>query len=179
MSCAAPWTGSKSDAPVRCGIRVRARGEADAAGDRAGQVREDVAEEIVGDDDAVALRGSRRGRCRRRRRAGSRPRRRDSSAPTSSTTRRQRSPANVSTLVLCTSVRRLPREDVGARKGVAHAALDAEARVDRALGCDLVRRAVAKDAALAGVGTLGVLAHDRELAALRRANPPRRERADS
>ena len=67
----------------------------------------------------------------------------------------------MSTLVLCTSVRCLRRPALGQLEGVADAALDAHAGVDRALGGDLVRRALAQDAALAGVGALGVLAdHD-------------------
>ena len=50
---------------------------------------------------------------------------------------------------------------LGQLEGVADAALDAHAGVDRALGGDLVRRALAQEAALAGVGALGVLAdHD-------------------
>ena len=57
----------------------------------------------------------------------------------------------------------------GQVEGVADAALDAHAGVDRALGGDLVRRALAQEAALAGVGALGVLADDDEVDARRRA----------
>ena len=48
----------------------------------------------------------------------------------------------------------------GELERVAHAALDAHAGVHRALGRDLVRRALAQEAALARVGALGVLADD-------------------
>ena len=48
-------------------------------------------------------------------------------------------------------------------EGEADAALDAHAGVDRPLGRHLVRRAPAQDAALAGVGPLGVLTHDGEV----------------
>ena len=48
----------------------------------------------------------------------------------------------------------------------AHAALDPDARVDRTLRRDLVRRALAEEAAFAGVGALGVLPHDEEVDAV-------------
>ena len=83
------------------------------------------------------------------------------SAATSLKVRSHRSPAKVSTFVLCTSVRCLRRAAAGQLEGVADAALDADAGVDRALGGDLVGRALAEEPALAGVGALGVLAdHD-------------------
>ena len=91
------------------------------------------------------------------------------SAATSSKVRCHRSPANVSTLVLCTSVRCLRGRDCGQLEGVADAALDADAGVDRALGGDLVRRALAQEAALAGVGALGVLADHHEVDVAARA----------
>ena len=49
---------------------------------------------------------------------------------------------------------------------VADAALDAHAGVHRALRRDLVRRALAQEAALARVGALGVLADDEEVDAV-------------
>ena len=49
---------------------------------------------------------------------------------------------------------------LGLGEGEADAALDAPAGVDRALGGDLVGRALAQDAALAGVDALGVLPDD-------------------
>ena len=45
----------------------------------------------------------------------------------------------------------------------SHAALDAHARVDRTLRRDLVRRALAEEAAFARVRAFGVLAHDEEV----------------
>ena len=59
-------------------------------------------------------------------------------------------------------------------EGVAHAALDADAGVDRALRRDLVRRALAEEPALAGVGALGVLADDDEVDASAAATNGRR-----
>ena len=67
------------------------------------------------------------------------------SAATSLNVRCHRSPAKVSTLVLCTSVRCLRVAAAGQLEGVADAALDAHAGVDRALGGDLVRRALAQE----------------------------------
>ena len=57
----------------------------------------------------------------------------------------------------------LARAALGAGEGVAHDALDAEGGVDRDLGGDLVRRADAQGAAVAGVGTLGAFADDDEV----------------
>ncbi len=51
--------------------------------------------------------------------------------------------------------------------GMADAALDAHAGVDRALGGDLVGRAPAQGAPLAGVDPLGVLAHHHRVEARR------------
>ena len=87
------------------GVEVGRRRQPDAAGDGAGQVGEDVAEQVVGDDHVVAARASRPGRCRRRRRGCSAVVTSGYSAATSSNVRCQRSPAKVRTLVLCTSVR--------------------------------------------------------------------------
>ena len=56
MSGAEPWTGSNSDGPVRAGLRLADAGSPDAAGDRATEVGEDVAEQVVGDDHVVATR---------------------------------------------------------------------------------------------------------------------------
>ena len=49
MLGAEPWTGSKSE--VLAGVDVGGGGEAEAAGELGGEVADDVAEEIVGDDD--------------------------------------------------------------------------------------------------------------------------------
>ena len=139
-------------------VEVGRRGPADAAGDRAAEVGEDVAEEVVGDHDVVA--------------AG---------------VLHEVDAGGVDVVVGggdvgvlgCDLVERaLPEvaregEDVGlvhqgevlalARpgqvEGVADAPLDPHPRVDRALGRDLVGRALAEEPALARVGALGVLAH--------------------
>src|SRR5690606_8047215 len=42
--------------PGALGVEVAGRGQADAPGDRAAEVGEDVAEQVVGDDHVVALR---------------------------------------------------------------------------------------------------------------------------
>ena len=85
------------------GVDVARGREADAAADRAGQVREDVAEEVVRDDDVESsrIRDEEDGRGvdvevvdRDIRELGA----------TASTWRFQSEPANTSTLVLCTSV---------------------------------------------------------------------------
>ena len=55
MSWAAPWTGSNSDGPGAVGVEVGRGGVADAPGHRAGQVGDDVAEQVVGDDHVVAV----------------------------------------------------------------------------------------------------------------------------
>ena len=148
------------------GVQVGARREADAAGDRTGQVREDVAEQVVGHDDAVAL-----------------------------GTLDEVDARGVDVVVVDGDVRELRRhlgddarpevagegehvglvdqrqswrgEGRGPLEGVAHAALHAEARVDRTLGRDLLGRPAPQLAALAGVGALGVLAHDGERTTLR------------
>ena len=49
MLGAEPWTGSKSE--VRAGMDVAGGREAEAAGELRGEIADDVAEEIVGDDD--------------------------------------------------------------------------------------------------------------------------------
>ena len=54
MSGAEPWTGSNNDGPVCAGFRL-ADAAPDAAGDRATEIGEDVAEEVVGHDHVVAL----------------------------------------------------------------------------------------------------------------------------
>ena len=56
--------------------------------------------------------------------------------------------------------------DLGKLEREAHAALDTHAGVDRALRRDLVRRALAQEAAFARVGAFGVLAHDEEVDAV-------------
>ena len=55
MSGAEPCTGSNIEGKSPDGVDVPARGEADAAGDGGGEVGEDVAEEVVGDDHVEAL----------------------------------------------------------------------------------------------------------------------------
>ena len=59
-----------------------------------------------------------------------------------------------------------PRSALGELEGVADAALDAVAGVDRSLRRDLERRAPPERAPFAGVGALGVLADDDEIGAL-------------
>ena len=54
MSWAAPWTGSNSDGPVRAGFRLADAAKPMPAGHGPGEVGEDVAEKIVGDDHVVA-----------------------------------------------------------------------------------------------------------------------------
>ncbi len=55
---------------------------------------------------------------------------------------------------------------VGQLERIPDASLDAHPRVDRTLGRDLVRRALAQHATLAHVGALGVLADDHEVVRL-------------
>ena len=50
MSGAEPCTGSNMLGVVPLGVDVAAGGQTDAAGDGAGQVGQDVAEQVVGDD---------------------------------------------------------------------------------------------------------------------------------
>ena len=56
MSGAEPCTGSNIDGLVPLDVDVAAGRQPDAAGDRGGEVGEDVAEQVVGDDDVEALR---------------------------------------------------------------------------------------------------------------------------
>ena len=58
----------RATVPVRAGFRLAEAAKPMPPADRAGQVGEDVAEEVVGDDDVVAVRAAPPGRCRRRRR---------------------------------------------------------------------------------------------------------------
>ena len=168
MSGAEPCTGSNIDGPVRAGLRLPDEARPMPPRHRAAEVGEDVAEQVVGDDHVVRAGRSARSRCRPRRRGCRRWSTSGYSAATSSNVRCHRSPAKVSTLVLCTSVRCLRGAAAGQLEGVADAALDAHAGVDRALGGDLVRGALAQEAALAGVGALGVLADDDEVVRRRR-----------
>ena len=55
MSGAEPCTGSNSEGPVRAGFRFRGCGPPDAPADRTPEVGEDVAEQVVGDNDVVLL----------------------------------------------------------------------------------------------------------------------------
>ena len=89
------------------------------------------------------------------------------SAATSLNVRSHRLPANVSTLVLCTSVTCWRARAARQLERVADAALDTHPGVDRALRRHLVRRALAQHAALADVRPLGVLADDDEVVRLR------------
>ena len=171
MSGAEPCTGSNMEGVVRSGLTLPRRGQADAAGDRGGEVGDDVAEEVVGDDHVEAGRvgghedhrrvdvqvvdgdvGELRGRPR-------------------STSRHQTAPAWTSTLVLWTRVSFLRGTALGAGERVADHPLDAERGVDADLGGDLGRRADAQRAAVAGVGTLGALAdhHEVDVAGVRPA----------
>ncbi len=160
MSGAEPCTGSNIEGVVRSGLMLPRRREADAAGDGAGEVGDDVAEEVVGDDHVEARRvggqeDRRRvdvevvdghvGELRRDRVDDPRPQR-----------------AGVHQHVGLVDQRQLPAGPPGrAGEGVAHDALDAVRRVQADLGGDLGRRAGAQPTAVAGVGTLGALAdHD-------------------
>ena len=124
------------------GVDVAAGREADAAGDRRTDVGEDVAEQVVGDDDVEAL-GLRDEEHRRGVDVLVVGRDVGNSAATSSKTRRQRPPACTSTFVLCTSVRCL-RSRAAAGEGVADHPLDAVRGVEAGLGRDLVPAARAE-----------------------------------
>ena len=89
------------------------------------------------------------------------------SAATSLNVRSHRLPANVSTLVLCTSVTCWRARVLGQFERVADAALDAHPGVDRTLRRDFVRRALAQHTALADVRPLRVLADHDEVVRLR------------
>ena len=144
------------------GVDVAAGRQADAAGDGGGEVGDDVAEQVVGDDHVEARRvGGHEdrggvdvqvvdrdvGELRRDllRRAATTPRRRCTS-----------------TLVLWTRVS-LRAALLGPAERVADDALHPEGRVDADLGGDLVRRTDPERAAVAGVGALGALADDDEV----------------
>ena len=164
MSGAEPCTGSNIDGRGPVGVDVAA----DAASPMppvigGGEVGDDVAEEVVGDDHVEA------------RRVGGQEDRRgvdvqvvdgdvgELRAPPRSTSRDHTAPAWTSTLVLWTRVSFLRGRRCGAGEGVADDALDAERGVDADLGGDLVRGADAQRAAVAGVGALGALADDDEV----------------
>ena len=170
MSGAEPWTGSNMLRSRAIGVDVAAGGQADAAGDGGGEVGEDVAEQVVGDDDVEACR-----------------------------IRHQEDRGGVDVLVVDRDVGELGRDRVEragpevrrrgrARWSCGPASASCAAgpgrgrrrrgrrarrrtRVEALLGRDLVRRADADRAAGADVGTLGALADDDEvdLAGLRRA----------
>ncbi len=95
-------------------VQVGRGGAADPAGDRAAEVGEDVAEQVVGDDHVVAAGILHEVDARGVDVVVRRSRRRGTRRATSSNVRCQRSPANVSTLVLCTSVRCLRSRDLRA-----------------------------------------------------------------
>ncbi len=160
MSGALPWTGSNIDGLVPVASMLPDAARPMPPRDRTGDVGDDVAEQVVGDDHVEARRighhvdgGGVDVAVRRPPTSGnSRADLVDRALPQS----RRRT---TSTLVLWTSVsclRRVCRQ----REGVAHHAL-APNRVLTRLGGDLVRGADADRAAVAGVRALGALAdHD-------------------
>ena len=144
-----------------CRVEVRRRGEADASRHGAAEVGEDVAEEVVGDDDVVALRvlhevdaggvdvvvgGLDIGVVGGHPVEGPLPEVAREREHVGLVDERQVVPATPSQF-----------------EGEADAALHAHTRVDRALGGDLVRRALAQEATLAGIGALGVLTDNTEV----------------
>ena len=165
MSGAEPCTGSNRDGSGAGGVEVRRGRPPDAAGHRAGEVGEDVAEQVVGDDDVVAT-----------------------------GVRDEMDARRVDVVVRgldigvlgCDGIERaLPevaregehvrlvhqREMVtvagaGEVEREAHAALDTEAGVDRTLCRDLVGRSVAEEPAFARVDPFGVLADHGEVDAV-------------
>ena len=149
------------------GVDVAARGQPDAAGDGRGDVGDDVAEKVVGDDDVEACRV---GREEDRRGVDVlvggldvgelRADLLDGAAP---------QVTGVGEHVVLVDERQvLARARLGAGEGVTHDPLDAESGVDADLGRDLVRGADAQRAAVADVGPLGALADDDEVEPLAR-----------
>ena len=162
--------------PGAGGVEVARRRPADAAGDRAAEVGEDVAEEVVGDDDVVAARvldevdaggvdvvvgGGDVGELGRDRL--------ERALPQVAGEREHVGLVDQREVLALARLREVER--------VAHAPLDAHAGVHRALRRDLVRRALAQEPALAGVGTLGVLADDDHVDAVVQRARTGRERA--
>ena len=145
-------------------VRVDVAGcrEADAAADRRGEIGEDVAEQVVGDDD-VEPAGVRHHEDRRGvhvqvvdgdvRVFGRDPV--DGALPER---------AGVDQHVgLVHEGELLRRPGCGESEREPHDPFDAVGRVDRHLGGDLVRRALAQAAAVADVHALGAFAHDDEV----------------
>ena len=135
--------GFKERSTTLGGIEVGARGEADAAGHRAGQIREDVAEKVVGHDDPVAPRVVDEIDTRRVHvvivdlNAGElRANLSDDPSP------QVAGEGQHVGLVHEGQLRTIELTRAG--KGEAYTTLDAEAGVDRTLRGDLVRRAVAQ-----------------------------------
>ncbi len=152
-------------------VQVRRGGPPDPAGDRPTEVGEDVAEEVVGDDDVVPLgsldevdargvdmvvAGRHLGVVRRDLVEG----------PLPEVTRERQDVG----LVHEREVTAGPR--LGEIERVPHTPLDAEAGVHRSLRRDLTGRVLAEEAALPRVRALGVLAdHDHVDAVVERARP--------
>ena len=140
MSGAEPWTGSNMLGVGAVGVDVAAGREADAAGDGRGDVGDDVAEQVVGDDDVEAPRvGDQEDRGRVDVLVGRLDLGElgadlvDGAAP---------QVAGVGEHVVLVDEREvLARPGLGAGEGVADDPLDAEPRVDADLGGDLVRGA--------------------------------------
>ena len=175
MSGAEPCTGSNIDGPVRAGLRLAEAAEPDPAGDRAAEVGEDVAEQVVGDDHVVAARVLHEVDARG---VDVVVRGRDVGVLGGDLVERAlpqvAGEGEHVGLVHEREVAPAARLLSGQLEREADAALDAHPRVDRALRGDLVRRALAQEPALAGVDALGVLADDDEVdAALSRLGPAR------
>src|SRR5450830_425360 len=143
-------------------VDVAGRRQADAAGDRRSLVGQDVAEEVVSDDDVEP------GRLRRHE-----DRRRVDVQVVRSDVRELRAHHVDDPLPEVTGVHQdvllvhqrevLPGAPLRGREGVADHALDPESGVEAHFGGDLVRRTCAQRAAVAGIRTFGALAHDDEV----------------
>ena len=146
-------------------VEVRRRGESDATGDRAPEISQDVAEQVVGHHDVVAMR----------------------ILDEVDAGRVDMVVGGLDTGVLGGDlvegalpqvaserehVRLVDQGDVAGRsglgelEGVPDAALDTVTRVHRALGGHLLGRAPAKDTTLADIGPLGVLTDHHEVVGL-------------
>ena len=151
---------------LAAGVDVAGRGQADAAGDRRGDVGDDVAEEVVGDDDVEAARvgrhEDRRGvdvlvghlDVRELRTHGL-----DGAPP--------QVPGVDEHVVLVHKGQVLARARLGTGEGIAHDPLHAIPGVDADLGRDLVRGVDAQRATVADIRALGALADDDEVDAVR------------
>src|SRR6478672_10180399 len=150
-------------------VDVPGRREPDAAGDRGGEVGDDVAEEVVGDDHVEARRvGGHEDRGRVDVQVvdadlGVLPRHlADQAAPDR--------PGVDQHVGLVDQGQLLARAALGAGERVADDPLDAERRIEGDLGGDLVRGSHTDRATVAGVGAFGPLAdhHEVDLAGLTR-----------